>query len=81
MEVLRESLVDSILDEGGDCSPSSYGISNLKRECTRGTMRFLVDLCEEKYWKYNCKPFIKANLESFANHLIEQFLEEAQRTW
>ena len=70
-----------MLDEGGDSSQGTRSTSNLKREWTEGPVKFLVDLCEEKYWEYNRKPFKKANWESFAEHLNTQFPEEPQRTW
>jgi len=83
MEVPRSGgLLALMLDEeGGENSQGSLGALNLKREWMESTLRFLIDLCEEMYSEYNHKKFKKSNLESFANAVNTQFLEEPQRTW
>ncbi len=67
MEAPRGGLLVLMMrDEGGDGSEgvqerSSSGTPNVKREWKEGVLRFLVDMCEEKYWEYNRKPFRQAN--------------------
>ena len=81
MEVPKGGLVSIMLGEGGDSSQGTRGTSNSKREWTEETLRFLIDLCEEKYWEYNRKSFKQANWELFVNLLNTQFPEEPQITW
>jgi hypothetical protein len=87
MEIPRGGLLALMLhDEGGDSSQgsqerNSQGTSNLKREWKEATFMFWVDMCEEKYWEYNCKPFKQANWEFFARQLNTQFPNDPQRTW
>ena len=40
--------------------------ANVRREWNEETLKFLIGLCEEKYWEYNRKPFKKANWKYFA---------------
>ena len=37
------------------------------------TLKFLLDLCEEKYWEYNRNPFKKVNKEYFTGKVNKHF--------
>ena len=74
-------LLAFLLDEGSGVSESTTFSANVRREWNEETLRFLVGLCEEKYWEYNRKPFKKANWEYFAGKVNEQFPNKPQRTW
>ena len=71
----------SIFIRGSGISKKTTFSTNVRREWNKDTLKFLVGLCEEKYWKYNREPFKKANWEYFAWKVNEQFPNEPQRTW
>jgi hypothetical protein len=54
---------------------------SLKREWTNDVLKALVDMCEEKYWEFNHKPFKERNWKDFAEKLSTRFLTEVQRSW
>ena len=81
MDTPQGGLLAFLLEEGSGVSKSTTFSANARREWNEETLRFLVGLCEEKYWKYNRKPFKKANWEYFAGKVNEKFLNEPQRTW
>ena len=81
MDTSQEGLLAFLLKEGSGVSESITFSANARREWNEETLRFLVGLCEEKYWEYNRKPFKKANWEYFAGKVNEQFPNEPQRTW
>jgi hypothetical protein len=54
---------------------------SLKREWTNDVLKALVDMCEEKYWEFNRKPFRERNWKDFAEKLSTRFPTEVQRSW
>jgi hypothetical protein len=54
---------------------------SLKREWTNDVLKALVDMCEEKYWEFNRKPFRERNWKDFAKKLSTHFPTEVQRSW
>ena len=81
MDTPQGGLLAFLIEEGSGVSESTTFSANVRREWNEETLRFLVGLCEEKYWEYNQKPFKKANWEYFVGKVNEQFPNEPQRTW
>jgi len=60
---------------------------NVQTIWTNAQFQFLIDIYEEKYWKYNCKPFKKANCKEFMKQLnmhfsnIQQSWKQMQNKW
>jgi len=53
-------------DEEGDSSQRTEGSNlrgsgNVRREWKDDIVRFLIDLCADKYWEYDRKPFKQSN--------------------
>ena len=69
MDTPQGGLLAFLLEEGSGVSESTTFSANARREWNEETLRFLVGLCEEKYWEY------------FAGIVNEQFPNEPQRTW
>ena len=61
MDTPQGGLLAFLLEEGSGVSKNTTSSANARREGNEETLRFLVGLCEEKYWEYNWKPFKKAN--------------------
>ena len=80
MDTPQGGLLAFLLEKRSGVSESTTSNANARREWNEEILKFLVGLCEEKYWEYNRKPFKKANWEYFAGKVIEQFPNKSQRT-
>jgi hypothetical protein len=47
---------------------------NADKLWTNAQFQFLLDICEEKLWEYNWKPFREANWKDLTNQLNAHFL-------
>ena len=81
MDTPQGGLLAFLLKERSRVSESTTFSANARREWNEETLKFLVGLCEEKYWEYNWKPFKKTNWEYFVGKVNEEFPNEPQWTW
>lgn len=53
---------------------------NVGRIWTNAQFQILIDICEEKYWKYNHKAFKEANCKEFMKQVNMHF-SNMQQSW
>ena len=69
MDTPHGDLLAFLLEKTSGVSECTTSSANARMEWNEETLRFLVGLCEEKYWEY------------FAGKVNEQFPNKPQWTW